>query len=348
MARRRVTRRMRTASELRRDEQVVLFTTAAHREPATGDWIVPVHGRIYRPSDGRTARAALSLALKTGFGVAPDSLSRDIYDQRCGLMLSDNRAGRSIVVVAAGIDHPMPPSDRYGQFRGQLHLTARQAEAVRTPTGIPIVVKTTARDERAFEGRVLLIEPEGLSIISDIDDTVKVTHVASRRRMMAMTFLEPFDAVPGMAERFRTWIAEGAALHFISSSPWPLYEPLDRFLADAGFPPSTKTLKNVALKDRSIRNLLAKATRTKPPAIDAILAAFPRRRFVLIGDSVENDAEIYAGVAERHPGRIERILIRDCGGKRERVERARRSISATGAAKLQVFTDASELPASLL
>lgn len=337
----------RPATELARDERIVLFTTAAHRDARGGGWLVPIHGRIFRPPDGRTARAALAIALKTGFGVSPDPISQSTFDDRCGLMLANNLAARRVVVAVAGSDHVLPASDRYGHFRATLHLAESVVEPHLAAGRLPIAVRLAGRDHRHIEGCALLIPPRGLSVISDIDDTVKVTHVASRRQMMARTFLEPFEAVPGMAERFRAWVTGGAALHFISSSPWPLYEPLEAFLEAAGFPAATKTLKNVALKDRSIRNLLSKATKTKPPAIDAILEAFPERSFVLVGDSAENDAEIYADAARRHPSRISRILIRDCGGRSKGLERARRALSALAHTPWQIFERADELPARL-
>jgi phosphatidate phosphatase APP1 len=335
------------SSDLGRDENLVLFATAAHRSPGGDGWVVPVHGRIFRPPDGRTAKAALALALKTGFGVSPDDINRSRFDERCALMLGDNRAGRRIVITIAGANHLLSPSDRYGHFRGILPVPDAAVATVAAAGYIPIAVRLGARDHRHFEGRALMIAERGVSIISDIDDTVKVTHVASRRRMMAQTFLEAFEAVAGMAERYRGWVSEGAALHFISSSPWPLYEPLDAFLTSEGFPPSTKTLKNVALKDRSIRNLLAKATKTKPPAIDALLTAFPERRFILVGDSAENDAEIYADAARRHPGRVDRIFIRDCGSRRGGLERARRVLSGLEPNSWLIFDRAEDLPVSI-
>jgi phosphatidate phosphatase APP1 len=334
-------------SEVSREERLVLFATAAHRHPNRSGWNVPVHGRVFSPPQGRTAKAALALALKTGFGVSPDAASRYVFDERCALMLASNRAGRRIVVSVGGADHQLAPTDRYGQFRGEIFLPDAVA-ATFAPSGrVEITARLASRDHRRFTGHATLLAVEGLSIISDIDDTVKVTHVASRRRMMALTFLEAFQAVAGMAERYRTWAAQGASLHFVSSSPWPLYEPLEAFLAAAGFPHATTTLKNVALKDRSIRNLLAKATKTKPPAIDAILRDFPHRRFVLIGDSAENDAEIYADAARRHGSRVRKILIRDCGGRRSCVERARQVLSGLDPSTWQIFERADELPATL-
>jgi phosphatidate phosphatase APP1 len=55
--------------------------------------------------------------------------------------------------------------------------------------------------------------------------------------------------------------------------------------------------------------------------IERLLADFPHRRFVLVGDSGEADPEIYAQVARTHPHRIDSIAIRDVTGEDSRAER---------------------------
>jgi phosphatidate phosphatase APP1 len=41
---------------------------------------------------------------------------------------------------------------------------------------------------------------------------------------------------------------------------------------------------------------------------------FPKRRFILVGDSGEKDPEIYGALARSQPGRIVGIFIRDVTG----------------------------------
>ncbi len=334
------------ATEISPDERLVLFATAAHLSKDGDHWVVPVHGRIFQPAHGRASKAALSLALK-GFGVRPDDVNRALFDERCALLLGDNCEGRHIVITVAGTDHVLPASGRDGQFRGEVMLPTAIAATFGESGRLAITARLPALDDRHVGGYVMLMGPFGISIISDIDDTVKVTHVCNCRRMMALTFLEPFEAVQGMAARYRGWAAAGAAFHFISSSPWPLYEPLQAFLSQAGFPPATASLKNVSLRDRSIRNFLANSTRTKPPAIDALFAAFPGRRFVLIGDDVENDARIYADVVRRHPGRVACIFIRHTEGYPRSAGRAYRALIGVEPGLWQIFGDAAELPERL-
>jgi phosphatidate phosphatase APP1 len=60
----------------------------------------------------------------------------------------------------------------------------------------------------------------------------------------------------------------------------------------------------------------------KRQAIDALLAAYPALPFVLLGDSGQEDPEIYASVVQDFPDRILGIHIRDVtpGSARRRQE----------------------------
>ena len=42
-----------------------------------------------------------------------------------------------------------------------------------------------------------------------------------------------------------------------------------------------------------------------------MLTTYPHLPFILVGDSGQHDAEIYAETAQRHPGRVLAIYIRD-------------------------------------
>ena len=88
-----------------------------------------------------------------------------------------------------------------------------------------------------------------------------------------------------MPALYRRWAKQGATFHFVSSSPWHLYEPIDEFLSSNDFPPRSLSLKLVRLTDKTLFDLFKEGTETKPAQIEPILARFPGRRFVLVGDS---------------------------------------------------------------
>jgi len=148
-----------------------------------------------------------------------------------------------------------------------------------------------------------LVPEEGLTVISDIDDTVKVTEVFKGiQPVLHNTFLREFEAVQGMPELYRQWAQEhGASIQYVSKSPPALHGPLLAFLRNAGFPVSSLHLCPLWSRERSSFKLRA---------IEAILAKFPRRHVVLVGDSGERDPEVYAEVMRRHPEQVVKILIR--------------------------------------
>eukprot|EP00971_Amphidinium_carterae_P251283 4988134-Amphidinium_carterae.2 len=48
----------------------------------------------------------------------------------------------------------------------------------------------------------------------------------------------------------------------------------------------------------------------------ALLQEFPLRRFILVGDSGEQDAAVYADLARRHPHRIAKVTAKTARMKR--------------------------------
>ncbi|KAK4517114.1 uncharacterized protein ATC70_000444 [Mucor velutinosus] len=158
-------------------------------------------------------------------------------------------------------------------------------------------------------GIVSLIEPTGISIISDIDDTIKDTQILSgARTVLSKTFFELPQGVSGMADAYMAWYTQGASFHYVSNSPFQLMPMLERFLRDSQFPPGSMHLRD---DGKLLSRLVETPGQAKRNAILRILADFPQRRFVLIGDSGEIDLEIYTRIASEFPDQILKIYIRD-------------------------------------
>jgi phosphatidate phosphatase APP1 len=166
-------------------------------------------------------------------------------------------------------------------------------------------------------GRVLVPPATArFGVISDIDDTVVQTNVTNKLRMVltiallnARTRL-PFEGVAGFYQALQRGAggAENNPIFYVSSSPWNLYDLLLEFFEIHGLP-----LGPLFLRDLSLRAALApRRHRThKLAQIEPILQLYPHLPFVLIGDSGEQDPEIYREVVQKYPDRIRVIYIRD-------------------------------------
>ena len=298
-------------SDIGTDESVVFFNTSGWLDSANGTWHMPVHGWIYEPEDSTVRKAALTKILQEGFDLSVTDQTASNFSRRLNLLLADNERGKRVVVRLAGNNHELPESAENGHFRKTIAIPAAQAESHAENGFIHYKAVTDDADPREFEGRVRLLEPDGLSVISDIDDTVKVSHVTDRRALLEHSLLLDFVAAPGMAELYREWSAGDTGFHFVSSSPWQLYEPLSEFLDQHGYPWATFSLKSVRFRDETLFDLFKKGTETKPVAIREILNRYPSRKFVLVGDSGEQDPEVYAALLRERPAQIVKVYIRN-------------------------------------
>lgn len=305
-------------SEIKEDEVVLFYPTYGRQVEDGRAWEVSIHGSIFEPEEGSLKRAVALDALRRVLGLSSEQTETRIFKRRARLFLVDNERGKTIAVRLGGRGYEAGTSAANGHFAATLRLSAAEVARLQAASDHPgwLTFRAVTRpdDRRAFTGRVQMVGPEGVSIISDIDDTIKISHVGDRRALIANTFLRKFEPVDRMAQLYREWAESGAVFHYLSASPWQLYRPLSEFLRAEGFPDGTLHLKQVRLKDASVLSLFGSQQQYKSAAIERILADFPRRRFVLVGDSGEQDPEIYGAAARKHPDQVVRILIRDVDG----------------------------------
>jgi len=170
---------------------------------------------------------------------------------------------------------------------------------------------TKPNDNRKFVGLVQIVEPEGMSIISDIDDTIKHSDVLDKKELIANTFFRDFKAVSGMAKAYQRWADKGAAFHYVSASPWQLYPSLKEFVEKSHFPQGELYLRYFRIKEKSFFKFFRSSEDYKIKTIETIIRRFPKRKFVLIGDSSEKDPKVYGKMAKRFPDQVAHIFIRN-------------------------------------
>ncbi|MBS0344592.1 MAG: DUF2183 domain-containing protein, partial [Proteobacteria bacterium] len=300
------------AEPLEPDEDV-LFIPGTARELGNGQIEVDVQIWIHEKNRYKVLDAGLAryLGLKLG-SMSPAARLR--FAQRTALFHAEPEEG---TVVEIDFGHgaplvPMPTSDARG--RTSLRATVDVKPDVRTAPWIVFHAHLPG-PRLHVEGRALLVPATGLSVISDIDDTIKVTQVHDQQQMLLNTFARSFKAVPGMAQHYAALARSAQArFHYLTSSPIQLLPPLLGFLQDAGFPAGSMHLR----ESTTLRTLIpgeGESRAHKLSGIARLMEDFPQRRFLLVGDSGELDPEIYGEVARKQGSRIEGIVIRDVSGE---------------------------------
>ena len=173
-------------------------------------------------------------------------------------------------------------------------------------------------DDHTGRGRIRLIEPQGVSLISDIDDTIKITDIpAGKDTVLKNTFCREFKSLPEMAKSYSDLV--DVPVHYVSGGPQQMFGPLYDFLIvePGGFPEGTFHLNffphNILSAD-TIRLVAGGFTSTfdhKVNEITKIMNKFPQRQFILVGDSGEVDPEVYKRIRSDRPNQVKEIQIRD-------------------------------------
>ena len=172
----------------------------------------------------------------------------------------------------------------------------------------------------------VLVPPEQsrFGVISDIDDTVVKTDVTNLLRMLRLVFLTnartrlPFEGVAAFYRALHRGEAGETTnpIFYVSSSPWNLYDLLHEVFEVHGIPAGPLFLKDYGIAKEVLLSLGHREHKLQ--SIEHILETHAGLPFVLVGDSGQQDPEIYREVAERYPGRILAIYIREVSPGSER------------------------------
>ncbi len=155
------------------------------------------------------------------------------------------------------------------------------------------------------------------AVISDLDDTVIETNVTSFLSAARLTFMgnaktrKPLEGVAALYASF----ANGRVgrpvnpIFYVSSSPWNVYDLLCDFMELNEIPKGPIFLRDYGIDRTTFLKTLSH--REKLDRTLQIMDRYPELPFVLVGDSGQQDAGLYAEAATLHPERIKAIYIRD-------------------------------------
>lgn len=308
-------------STIRDDEQLLFFPTMAHFDEAEKEWLVPIHGWIFEPQDNSIVQRTVIRTIRSALGDNLDGEADRRLRQRLGRFMVDNERDKRLRITIADQSFLLPPSDPDGHFQARLRVPAELVERARDGKRLPFRAVTRNGDDRIFVGVATLLESQGLLVISDIDDTVKVTEVGDKKRMLENTLLKPFQAVAGMPELYRRLSESGAEFVYVSGSPWQLFPPLSEFIAANQYPIAGMELRKFRLQDLDVSAMLNSPESYKLETIRRIIDDFPMRELMMIGDSADRDPEVYGRLAREYPQQVRRILIRNVTDEEEAAPR---------------------------
>jgi hypothetical protein len=182
-------------------------------------------------------------------------------------------------------------TDANGLFEEELEVSMDRFPCTLERPSFRLVAYLTDDDEifdiQSFE----LLSNDGISIISDVDDTIKHSDVYKGiYSTIKNALFHDLKDVPGMADSYNLLFAKGTSFHYVSGGPFQFIPVVDTFIRKFNFPQGSLMLRNTKEDD---------TVKYKQKVILDIVQDFPNRKFILIGDSGEKDVEIYSKVKQK-------------------------------------------------
>ncbi|KAI1272125.1 hypothetical protein F5Y07DRAFT_380931 [Xylaria sp. FL0933] len=330
------------------DDTLWLLDNTAYRNEQTGQWEAEYVAAIFSQHSSCTIVDAVS-SIADKIKLDEKDPGYQTLEKRIGPFVQDIKPGTVAKVLYEG-KSPMKlgPSGHNG-------ITSEIKTLPHANDGgiVPTFAHVPEGANGLLEMRTFYADAEGWGVISDIDDTIKVTQTSDPIGILRTTFLDAPQPTPGMPELYKhihSLINENSAWFYLSASPYNLY-PFLRDFRETYYPHGTIILRDSSWM--SIQGLLTTLTLGtedyKVDRMEKIHAWLPKRKMICVGDSTQTDPEAYGEIYRRYPQWVKTILIRKVEDiaaigieSKNEPERFEKAFEGVPRDVWHVFTDAEE------
>lgn len=152
-----------------------------------------------------------------------------------------------------------------------------------------------------------LVPTEGTTIISDIDDILRVTKIYDPKEGLLNTFARPFTPWMNMPDIYSNWSSSLSDFHFhyLTTTPEQVTRNYMDFIYKT-YPLGSFDTRPLNFSDvsatLSIRRFL----------LDKIFLTYPQRKFILVADTSNPDVmKAYPALYKDYPGQVKCIFLRN-------------------------------------
>jgi hypothetical protein len=150
-------------------------------------------------------------------------------------------------------------------------------------------------------GTAYLVPNEGLTIISDIDDILRVTKIYEPEQGLLNSFARPFTPWENMPDIYANWSRSLPNMHFhyLTTTPEQVTRNYMQFIYST-YPGGSFDTRPLNFSDVSATLSIRKFL------LDKIFQTFPQRKFILVADTSNSDVmKDYPQMATDYPGQVQ-------------------------------------------
>ncbi|KAG9114240.1 hypothetical protein FRC07_007682, partial [Ceratobasidium sp. 392] len=280
----------------------------------TNGWNVRIHGYVYRnpPATADQLDQASKVFVpsldKSGFTDANRAMARNVTAalatlpvQNYSLTFTLNYNGQP----ATNITFPYPTDDR-GEFDQFIPLAASSipnGNETKTVQGLELFTPGYP----SGNGSSYLVPPQGITLVADIDDILRVTQIYQPAEGLKNSFARPYVPWMNMPAVFSKWQNEvqGLHVHYLTTTPIKVTQFYESFIY-ANYPLGSFDIRPLNL------TTVDQIFQVRKVNLDRVFESFPQRKFVLIADTSNNDImKQYPAMVTAFPGQVQCILLRN-------------------------------------
>ena len=152
-----------------------------------------------------------------------------------------------------------------------------------------------------------LVPEIGLTVLSDIDDILRVTKIYAPKEGLLNSFARPFTPWMNMPDIYANWSRSIPDFHFhyLTTTPEQITRNYMDFIYKI-YPGGSFDTRPLNFSDISATLSIRKFLLTK------IFETYPKRKFILVADTTNSDVlSAYPEMATTFPGQVQCILLRN-------------------------------------
>lgn len=210
-------------------------------------------------------------------------------------------------------------TDEKGFFRGTFEIDSIE------PGTFDYTV-SLQEQSAGFKSQVHIYTEQDIGVMSDIDDTILLSHVNQKYKMLWLLVAKnaltrnPVPQINGIFKAIKNYNQQVLPKDFfyVSNSEWNLHDFLADFFQENKLPNGVFMLQRFKHSFRDAVFTPQKKDDHKFESIRFILDFFNKKKFILLGDNGQRDLEIYAAICKHYASRIKAVIIRDIGKRKYR------------------------------
>ena len=198
------------------------------------------------------------------------------------------------------------PTTPQGDYDGFVQIKDDGLEAGNSTSRIQRLNVYTQGDVNG-NATAYLVPTTGLSIISDIDDILRITEIYQPKQGLLNSFARPFVQWKNMPDIYANWSRSIPDFHFHYLTTTP--EQVTRNYMDFIY----KTYPGGSFDTRPLNFSDVSATLSiRKFLLEKIFATFPERKFILVADTSNSDVmSVYPLMLKDHPNQVQCIFLRN-------------------------------------